>query len=651
MIRREAGDGRGSFGDASGGPPPRSGELPLVHRLAVAYLLAPVAVWLLGWFHWWAGVPATALLAVGAWQALSGSWRWRRPSRTTVVLALVAGAWIAATPAGGVFTVADDWFTHRAILLDLTRGGWPTYPVDYLSDSPPLLRYYLGWHMIPALLGRWLGPAALDWAVPLWTWCGAALVVLLFARGLPTLRAALAAVAVLAFFSGMDVVEMVLREGVPDAARMLRDRLDPEWVLPQGQNRRLDFVRTSASPMLLEYQSHNLTFSFTPQHFLPACLGTLLMLRLRERRRFLSASGVVLASCLFWSPMVSTGLLPLAAAMLVKNPNVRHVASWRNFLVAVPLAVLIAIYMTSGAVGLERGWLWDVYDDRIQLAADVLLLYVAEFIVLVALLWRLDSRVARDPLFLAAVAMLLVVPWVWYGTPRHDEWGTKFASPALLVLAYYAARAVVVRPTGRRGRARPAYRALLAVLAVGSITVVWEFGLQAHRDPGLVRYETLGYSLTTHRTPIIIRQRSTYSVRSSFKRLLRDHDHHAGEGDKGALLIRSAYDVYLRDYHLVYVKKRCRRGDGQARTRFYVDFHPADPRALPAGSADEGHERRAFRLISWQDYKESGGCVIPVPLPDYEVAGITTGQTGSNGDAVWEAEARLTSNPPSGRGR
>ena len=651
MIRREAGAGRGSSGDASGGLPPRSGELPLVHRLAVAYLLAPVAVWLLGWFHWWAGVPATALLAVGAWQALSGSWRWRRPSRTTVVLALVAGAWIAATPAGGVFTVADDWFTHRAILLDLTRGGWPTYPVDYLSDSPPLLRYYLGWHMIPALLGRWLGPAALDWAVPLWTWCGAALVVLLFARGLPTLRAALAAVAVLAFFSGMDVVEMVLREGVPDAARMLRDRLDPEWVLPQGQNRRLDFVRTSASPMLLEYQSHNLTFSFTPQHFLPACLGTLLMLRLRKRRRFLSASGVVLACCLFWSPLVATGLLPLAAAMLVKNPNARHMASWRNVFVAVPLVVLIALYMTSGHVDFERGWLWELYDDRTRMAIDVLLLYAAEFAVLAALLWRLDPRVARDPTFLTTIAMLLAVPWYWYGTPRFSEWSLRFAIPALVMLAHYTARAVGARPPGRLARARPAaYRALMAVLAVGAFTTVWDMGIVMY-NPAFLRYETLGHSLLTHTTPETTRQKSTYAVRPKLDALLRDRDRDEGEDKKGALLIRSAYDVYLRDNHLVYVKKRCRRGDGQARTRFYVDFHPADPLALPAGSADAGHERRAFRLVPWRHYKEGGGCVIPVRLPDYDIARIATGQTGPDGDAVWEGEAHLTPNPPAGRGR
>ena len=49
------------------------GGLPLVHRLAVAYLAAPVAVWLLGWFQWWFGIPAAALLAASLWRALSGS--------------------------------------------------------------------------------------------------------------------------------------------------------------------------------------------------------------------------------------------------------------------------------------------------------------------------------------------------------------------------------------------------------------------------------------------------------------------------------------------------------------------------------------------------------------------------------------------------
>ena len=37
-------------------------ELPVLHRLAIIYLMLPVVIWLLGYFHWWFGIPATALL-------------------------------------------------------------------------------------------------------------------------------------------------------------------------------------------------------------------------------------------------------------------------------------------------------------------------------------------------------------------------------------------------------------------------------------------------------------------------------------------------------------------------------------------------------------------------------------------------------------
>ena len=640
MTDRERPTGPSDPG-APGTAAPEPRDLPLVHRLAVAYLLAPVAVWLLGWFHWWAGVPATALLAVGAWKALSGSWRLRRPSRTTVVLAVAAGVWVMTTPAGGVFTVASDWGSHRAILLDLTRGAWPTYPVDYLHDASPLLRYYLGWHMLPALAARGLGPWALNWAVPLWTWCGTALVVLLFARGLPTLRAALLAVAVLVFFSGMDIVELALREGVPDAVRMVRDKLDPNWASP-SMHRRLEFLRTASSPMFLEYQSHTLTLQLTPQHFLPAGLATLLILQLRKRRRFLEAIGVVVAACLFWSPLLATGLLVLALATLAKNRNARHVASWRNVFVAVPLAALIALYVTSGGVDFARGWLWELYDDRIQLASDVLLLYVAEFLVLAVLLWRLDARVVRDPLFGAAVAMLLVAPWYYYGAPDRSDWTLRFTIPALVLLAHRAAWAVVRRPSA--SRARPAYLALLAVLAAGAVTVASEVGL-ALANPRLLPYQTLGTSLVTDNPPSWTRERTARQLPSALDELLRDHK--ATEADKGTLLLRSAYDVYLRNNRLVYVNKdRCRRGDGQTRTRFYADVYPADPWVLPPGQADKGYERLAFGLIGWRHYKEGGGCVVPVQLSDYEIVRIRAGQVAPSGRHLWEAEAHLTPNPP-----
>ena len=71
--------------------------------------------------------------------------------------------------------------------------------------APTLLRYYLGWHVVPGLAARWLGPAALDWAVPLWTWAGVALLLVLFARGCRGWQAA-GVIAMLVFFGGMDLL-------------------------------------------------------------------------------------------------------------------------------------------------------------------------------------------------------------------------------------------------------------------------------------------------------------------------------------------------------------------------------------------------------------------------------------------------------------
>ena len=222
-------------------------ELPVLHRLAIIYLMLPVMIWLLGWFHWWLGIPATVLLGLGLWKAISGSWQpvvrlvmpllllvvtlarimlsvigglfdfntgewlgipamallvfalWKAMSGAssrssirpmTLALLLVAAGWVMLTAAGGLSDIDNfDWPKHRATLLDLGRYSWPTYlpmHLHYLfadaEPSNPLLRYYLGYYIVPALASRWFGPAALGWAVPLWTWLGVALILLLFVR-------------------------------------------------------------------------------------------------------------------------------------------------------------------------------------------------------------------------------------------------------------------------------------------------------------------------------------------------------------------------------------------------------------------------------------------------------------------------------------
>ena len=39
-------------------------KLSALHRLTILYLMLPVLIWLLGWFHWWLGLPAAVLLGL-----------------------------------------------------------------------------------------------------------------------------------------------------------------------------------------------------------------------------------------------------------------------------------------------------------------------------------------------------------------------------------------------------------------------------------------------------------------------------------------------------------------------------------------------------------------------------------------------------------
>ena len=52
-------------------------EIPVVHRLAIIYLMLPVVIWLVGWFEWWLGIPAAVLLvlASGRRYPAHGGWR------------------------------------------------------------------------------------------------------------------------------------------------------------------------------------------------------------------------------------------------------------------------------------------------------------------------------------------------------------------------------------------------------------------------------------------------------------------------------------------------------------------------------------------------------------------------------------------------
>ena len=638
-------------------------ELPVLHRLTIAYLMLPVGIWLLGWFHWWLGIPATALLVAGFWRTLGGSWR-ETPRPATFAALLMSLGWTLMTAACGLLDVDNgDWIKHRAILTDLARYAWPVYLPDPLvaflspeahAQQDGLLRYYLGYYMAPGLAGRWFGLAALNWAVPLWTWGGVALLVLLFTRRFARTGAAIVAAVVLMGFSGMDFLRILLLSG------------EVEPLFSSSHIETDDFLLYR-----ILYSSNMASLMWVPQHFISGGLYTMLLVQLRGQPRFLASSGLLLAACLFWSPFVAVGLLPFVAVVFLDN-GPRPFLRWQNFL-AVPLAGLFVAYLTSAAGDIVRGWLWQKSDWG-ELVRWLPVFYLTEFVVLSLLLWRCRPQMREDRFFLVSVGTLLMLPVYTYG--YFNDLGMRASLPALLILCWYCADVVAnpkigplrrQRKSRTKRRQRPAVRRatkrnpaptdatetrrnrtrlalvclLVTVLVVGAVTPLHEL-TRAYENVGTFRYQHILTSISTNITRPMRSQYVADDVPTAFRGVLKaGEDTRSGDG-RWEFVIGSEFDVYRNGKLLLYTKTPC-TAEEDLKPVFFMDVWPQHVRALPERRRRHGFDNFSHVDLSLHALWLGERCAFLRTLPEYDIARVVTGQF-EHGRRVWREEFSLA--PP-----
>ncbi len=105
--------------------------------------------------------------------------------------------------------------------------------------------------------------------------------------------------------------------------------------------------------------------------------------------------------------------------------------------------------------------------------------------------------------------------------------------------------------------------------------------------------------------------------------------------------IRADYDVYLSDNRLVYVKVPCNRDDTGA--QFFLALYPVDVADLPGPRRTHGFDNRDFPFTRYGS-RFGDFCRAVVPLPEYAIATIGTGQYVRVEDGfehLWEGEIRL----------
>ena len=107
----------------------------------------------------------------------------------------------------------------------------------------------------------------------------------------------------------------------------------------------------------------------------------------------------------------------------------------------------------------------------------------------------------------------------------------------------------------------------------------------------------------------------------------------------GEPVARSAFDIYLGENTVSYLKSPCSAADVQA--QFFLHVVPEDVEDLPAHRRQYGFDNLDFHYDGFAALAFGGMCMTKRPLPDYPIVRIRTGQYIPGDGQIWKAEFRV----------
>ena len=100
-------------------------------------------------------------------------------------------------------------------------------------------------------------------------------------------------------------------------------------------------------------------------------------------------------------------------------------------------------------------------------------------------------------------------------------------------------------------------------------------------------------------------------------------------------IARAEFDLYLRDNQLVYLRESCNAADTDA--NFFLHIIPQDVADLPAERRPAGFANGDFAFARWGGHFD-GKCLATVPLPEYPIKTMRTGQFVPGRGELWGVE-------------
>lgn len=391
--------------------------------LTLIYLTAPALIFLLTWIRPVIGMPVAALVFTG-WLRLTAqreifAARPALPRQTFwLVLALALG-WTIFSGAGGIFPQSADYLKHNLLFHDLVHQSWPVRYAD-TSAGNHFLCYGLGYYLVPALGGKWLGESFLPGFTLAWTFGGVALFFYWAATFAYSPKKTLA---IILFFAATGGLWMGFKN----------------QIFPGGGGGNELAARLLKLGLWFGYNDSFTRFQYQPQHALAGWLGAAVLYEWIWVNKNPRGVFLVWTGCLLWSPLTSLGLLlvPVAAWRRVR---------WQQYFEPVNLVaggglfLILAVYFQAHCPLDETGPVW-----QFSRGAEWLWFYVVFigcelsallFIYLADKKYQILGELR--PLWGGAVVILLGLPL--YKLGFASDLRLEASAPALLFVALAVAR-------------------------------------------------------------------------------------------------------------------------------------------------------------------------------------------------------------------
>lgn len=389
-------------------------------KLGVAYLSLPLLLFFLTWFKLLVGVPMAILLAFALrdtvnigkreLQALAAHW-------AEILLCIFSAAAIMLSCGGSplLHTLWPlDMQKHASIAHDLYSFQWP---VAYFSidGATTILRYALGYYLVPGLLSKFIGYSSFKWLLCGWATIGLALYLIIVTTWAKTFAWSIVFVAASLFWGGLNIVGAALIGELSNAGATYTT-----WM----------------------YSQHNwligsniFSAAFSPQHAIAAWILAAVICACRRDAWFRKASGISILSVAFWSPFVAIIGAVLWGSVLtldIKKAGTRDLLKFSVITPTVIIAAVLALYLGAESASIP-------FSIRPPSSYVDYLLFVAVEFLLVFLVASWALRRA-EPVLCVSVLLLAILPFVMGGVA--GDLMMRGSIPLTTVLALYSMRAL-----------------------------------------------------------------------------------------------------------------------------------------------------------------------------------------------------------------